>query len=174
MKPHGTLIFEEEQHFNPYLTILLPVAILMLVVAAQIVTIASASRAVDGHPRPDAAWAIALILTLVLPLVVLSGWFVRLVTEVRTGGVFVRIWPFPFKHIRLDGTTSIRSVTYRPLRDYGGWGYRIKLGTGKRALNARGDRGVLIEYAGGRSMLIGSQTPDRLLRAIETLAHQKG
>ena len=107
-------------------------------------------------------------------MIVLTGWFIRLVTEVRTGGVFVRLWPFPFSRIRLDGATSIRSVTYRPIRDYGGWGYRIKLGTGKRAWNARGDRGVLIEYDNGKSMLIGSQSPDRLLRAIETVARQKG
>ena len=88
-----------------------------------------------------------------VPVIVLTGWFIRLITEVRTGGVFVRLWPFPFSHIKLDGATSIRSVTYRPIRDYGGWGYRIKLGTGKRAWNARGDRGVLIEYDDGKSML---------------------
>ena len=44
----------------------------------------------------------------------------------------------------------------------------------KRAIAARGGHGVLIEYADGSSMLIGTQSPDRLLHAIESLAGRKG
>ena len=173
MKPEGTLIFEEEQHFNPVLTVFLPIGVVLAVVAIQVFIGATVSRAMESR-TPVPYWIAPVLLTVVVPVIVLTGWFIRLVTEVRTGGVFVRLWPFPFSRIRLDGATSIRSVTYRPIRDYGGWGYRIKLGTGKRAWNARGDRGVLIEYDNGKSMLIGSQSPDRLLRAIETVARQKG
>jgi hypothetical protein len=56
------------------------------------------------------------------------------------------------------------AITYRPVRDYGGWGIR---GFGKRrALSARGDQGVLVTRADGSTVLIGSQKPRELLTAL--------
>ena len=55
-------------------------------------------------------------------------------------------------------------MAYRPIREYGGWGIR---GFGKRrALNMRGDRGVLLIRKDGSTMLIGSQKPRELLAAL--------
>jgi hypothetical protein len=61
---------------------------------------------------------------------------------------------------------KIEVVTYRPFRDFGGWGIRAGR-NGERALCARGDRGVRLELLDGTRLLIGSQTPEALATAIE-------
>ncbi|HTL28989.1 MAG TPA: hypothetical protein VL282_07210, partial [Tepidisphaeraceae bacterium] len=56
--------------------------------------------------------------------------------------------------------------TYRPLVDASGWGVHYSF-TGKGwAYNVTGDRGVQIRLKDGKWLLIGSQKPDELARAI--------
>ncbi len=92
----------------------------------------------------------------------------RLVTEVRDGELCVR-FPFllPFVTIRLPladvRTAEVRN--YNAVLEYGGWGLRF--GWKGWAFNARGNRGVQLVMASGRRILIGSQRPEELLRAIE-------
>lgn len=63
---------------------------------------------------------------------------------------------------------AMESVTYRPLREFGGWGVR---GAGKRrAWTARGNRAVRLRLAGDRELLIGSDHPQRLEERIRALA----
>ena len=49
MKPQGTLIFEEEQHFNPVLTVFLPIGVVLAVVAIQVYIGATVSRAMESR-----------------------------------------------------------------------------------------------------------------------------
>jgi hypothetical protein len=92
-----------------------------------------------------------------------------LATEVRPAGLYVRYFPFhtSFRKIPLDGVRSCRALVYRPILDYGGWGIRV--GLGKRAYNVSGNRGVELEYEGGRRLLIGSKRSDQLAGAIESI-----
>ena len=68
---------------------------------------------------------------------------------------------------QLGGTISrIEVVTYRPIADFGCWG--ISFGRdGERALIARGNRGVRLVLNDGTKLLIGSQRPEALARALE-------
>ena len=103
------------------------------------------------------------LMALVL-LVVLSIVTMRQVTRVEPGAVTVR---FGFIYSTSIPTSEIRlaeAVKYRPLRDYGGWGVR---GLARRRLiNTRGDLGVLLTRNDGSTLLIGSQKPRDLLRAL--------
>lgn len=65
----------------------------------------------------------------------------------------------------LENVVAAESISYRPLREYGGWGIK---GWSRRkiAYNVRGDRGALLTRADGRTVLIGSQRPDGLAAAI--------
>ena len=92
-----------------------------------------------------------------------------LTTEVRPSGLYLRFFPFHrrFQQIPLGKVRSCVSRVYRPIREYGGWGIRI--GIGKKAYNASGNRGVELEYEGGRKLLIGSLKPDQLASAIESI-----
>jgi len=99
----------------------------------------------------------------------------NLTTEVRADGLVVKLFPLhgSFREISLDGVEAVEVTTYRPLADYGGWGIRVSSrGT---AYNVHGNRVVLITYAAGkpRSILIGSQQPEKLAAALEHLLSRR-
>jgi hypothetical protein len=88
----------------------------------------------------------------------------RQTTTVTAQSVDVRFGIFYRTSIPLSDLAQADAVAYRPIREYGGWGIR---GFGKRrALNMRGDRGVLLIRKDGSTILIGSQKPRELLAAL--------
>lgn len=89
----------------------------------------------------------------------------RLITEVRASGVYVRFYPFRGRTIRFEDIQSCEARTYRPLYEYGGWG--IKYGRSGKAYNMRGDRGAQLVLKNGKRILIGSQRADELAAAIQ-------
>jgi len=90
--------------------------------------------------------------------VVLGGLLVTLEPEgLRVGLGRVRLLRtfIPFSNIR-----SLESVSYRPLREFGGWGIR---GSRKRRVwSARGTEAVVLWTHDGRQIYIGSDEPHRL------------
>ena len=48
----------------------------------------------------------------------------RLITEVRSDGLHIRFFPLKWKPIPYETIASYQTRTYRPIRDYGGWGIR--------------------------------------------------
>lgn len=92
---------------------------------------------------------------------------VRLVTEVHDDEVHVQfVYMWRRRKIPLGEIHAVRAVTYSPIRDYGGWG--IRRGARGWAYNVSGNRGVEIEMADRRHLMVGSQQPEELARAIET------
>ena len=99
---------------------------------------------------------LALILALLLGM--------RLTTRVDRGAVSMRLGFLYSTRVPLSEILRAEAVAYRPLRDYGGWGVR---GFGRRrAINVRGNRGVLLIRTDGSSLLVGSQRPRDLLNAL--------
>ncbi len=78
----------------------------------------------------------------------------------------IRWIPFGRKIVPLVDIGSCEPRTYRPLREYGGWGVRW---AGKRgtAWNAHGNRGAQLVLCDGKRLLIGSQRAEELAAAIE-------
>ncbi|MBN2098945.1 MAG: hypothetical protein JW753_05030 [Dehalococcoidia bacterium] len=116
------------------------------------------------NPAPDVAVVIiAAIFGLGFPVLFYA---VNLTTEVRTDGLYVRFFPFHLTFRRMPSESVIRYevLTYRPIRDYGGWG--IRYGRGGKAYNVSGDRGVMLELSDGSRLLIGSQKPEELANAM--------
>jgi hypothetical protein len=93
----------------------------------------------------------------------------RLVTEVRREGLFIRYYPFhrSFRRVPLERVVRHAVVTYKPLRNYGGYG--IRYGLSGKAYNVSGNLGVRLEFSEGRHLLIGSQRPEELDAAIAAL-----
>jgi hypothetical protein len=93
--------------------------------------------------------------------------FGRLVTEVRDDGIYICFFPFhwSFRKIAFTEVKQYEVRTYRPIREYGGWG--IRYGCKGKAYNVSGDRGVQIELLNGKRLLIGSQRAEELWRAIQ-------
>ena len=85
-------------------------------------------------------------------------------TRVTNDAVTVRFGVLYRAQVPIAEIRQAEAVEYRPIAEYGGWGIR---GFGKkRALNARGNRGVLLSRMDGSTLMIGSQEPRRLLEAL--------
>jgi hypothetical protein len=98
---------------------------------------------------------------------VVAIWFLRLklITEVRDDGLFIDfIWLWPVRTIPWDQIQSVETRTYRPVRDFGGWG--VRWASRGIVYHARGNRGVRLVLASGERVLIGSQRPSELAEAI--------
>lgn len=105
-------------------------------------------------------WAIPALVLLILTVLFLF----RLTTAVTPRELIVRYGFLYSTRVPLSDIARAEAITYRPLRDYGGWG--IRGSRRRRALNARGDRGVLITRFDGSTLLVGSQRPRELLDAL--------
>jgi hypothetical protein len=77
------------------------------------------------------------------------------------------LWPLHLhpREIPLADLNAIEAIRYRPIRDSGGWG--IRLGRHGWYYTASGDRGVLIARDGERNIVIGSQSPEEFVEAIQ-------
>lgn len=93
--------------------------------------------------------------------------FPYLVTEVDRDRLRVRFPPTSGLRLTSEQIRSVDSVAYGPLREFGGWGYRI--GWGKRAYNVSGKHGIRLTTNEGREYVIGSRRPDELAAAIAQL-----
>jgi hypothetical protein len=166
--------FREEQRFRqPWIWILiLPlcvggIGLFGWTMVEQLVR----GRPVGNQPMPD------LVLLIIGPLFILllAGllwlmWVARLVTEVRDDGIYIRFYPFhrSFHDFLWEEIESFEARTYRPILEYGGWG--IRSGSGNKAYNVSGNRGLQLSLGGWRSgrVLIGSQRPEELAMAVES------
>ncbi|SEU11247.1 hypothetical protein SAMN04488694_1499 [Natrinema hispanicum] len=94
----------------------------------------------------------------------------RLQTEVRADGIYIKMWPLhrSFRRITWSEIERYEPRQYRPLREFGGWG--IRWAPGKLAYNVSGNRGVWIERTNGRAVLIGSKRPEDFVRAIKEVS----
>ncbi len=120
----GPALFEETQHFSPWIYALV-------------------------------AFIFAILISLMTA---------RQTTTVTSQSVDVRFGFFYRTSVPLADLAQAEAVVYRPIREYGGWGIR---GFGRRrALNMRGDRGVLLVRKDGSTLLVGSQKPRELLAAL--------
>ncbi len=154
--------FREEQRFRQlWLLAMMGVPALLIFYGAY--RQLALGRPWGNNPMPDVGLALFLAGYLLFLF-----WFLglKLVTEVRDQELyikFVRLWRA--RRIPLDQIRQATALTYSPILDYGGWG--IRWGRNGMAYNVSGDRGVLLELASGKKVLVGSQRAEDLARAIE-------
>ncbi len=107
-------------------------------------------------------FAFLLIIFCVLLGVNALLWFMSLDTRIDTEGIHYRFTPFIPKY-RTVQWTELRSVQvrhYRPIVEYGGWGYRIGVFGAGQALNIRGTVGIQLVFQSGKRLLLGTQKED--------------
>ena len=111
---------------------------------------------------------VGIAIFMALPVVIIVG-FLRMTTEVTPTDLRVWFGWVPTYRRAIDAGMVRRAevVTYRPWADCRGWGVRTGR-DGERVLNARGNRGVRLELSDGSLLVIGSQRPEDLARAITT------
>lgn len=157
------IYFREVQRFRQpwYWAIQIPaLAALAYILFRQLVL----GKPVGNHPASNTSLAIIAI-TLALFVV----WFIKLelTTEVRDHELEIRFRGlFVHRVIPLAEIQHFEARTYRPIREYGGWG--VRRGAAGMAYNVSGNRGVDLRLADGKSLLIGSQRPEEFALALHT------
>ncbi len=122
----------------------------------------SAAPVLYEESQGFAPWVYVLLAAV---LVLLFGVLtLRMQTTVAPDALIVRYGFLGSTRVPLSEIARAEALVYRPVRDYGGWGLR---GFGsRRAINARGNRGVRITRRDGSTLLVGSQDPRGLLTAL--------
>jgi hypothetical protein len=124
------------------------------------------------NPRQKLA-ATLLLGVIAAALVLVPGWiflsFGIMTTDVTPSEVRIRFGWLPgyTESIPTSEIQSAVSIRYNPM-DYGGWGIKAR-SENDRVLTQRGDLAVRLQLMGGRQLLIGSQQPQALAKAIERL-----
>ncbi|MEM1340172.1 MAG: hypothetical protein AAF634_17640 [Bacteroidota bacterium] len=118
-----------------------------------------------GNVDSDNIIAQLLVVTSIVLTTVLF-FLLKLETSIDERGIAYRFYPFQFgmKLIQWDAITTCITRRYKPMLEYGGWGYRM--GTRGKALNVKGNIDIQIELKSGKRILIGTQKrehPDRVI-----------
>ncbi len=110
-----------------------------------------------------------ILIGILLPLFIFK---VKLITEVREDGIYVRFFPFhfSFQRIPFEDLKDFHIRTYRPIVEYGGWG--VRYGASGKAYNVSGNQGLQLEFKNGKRLLIGTQSPEQLISVVRSVAYR--
>ncbi len=117
-----------------------------------------------SNPGPDwIMWVLLAAFGIGMPAFFL---LLRLEVVVRGGRLSYRMYPLhlQFRVVASHEIAEAEAISYRPLREYGGWG--IRWGKAGPAYIVSGNRGVRVSLTDGTSFLIGSQRADELAGAL--------
>lgn len=158
----GKLLFEEKQTFRGTLLwyILGTTSILS---AVGISVYAIYSKGSEGY------LATAIVCSSVLVVLLILG-ASKLSVSIDSSAIYYRYPPFvnSEKTIRKDEIDEAFVRKYRPISEYGGYGFRHSFRSG-RALNISGDIGLQLVLKNGKRLLIGTQQPDQIGAALKKL-----
>ena len=158
------IFFEEEQRFtNRWLWLLLSCTSIVFIyeIFEQILV----HKSVADYSQKDNV----LILMGIIPLVIMYLFYkIKFTTRIDNEGIYYQFYPFHLreKKISWDEIDTIYVRKYKPIIEYGGWGIRIKPFKKDIAYNIWGNWGLQIEKSDGKRILLGTQRPEDIKRAI--------
>ena len=165
MDAENDVVFREEQRFSCWI-----VGFLVAVMAVTVVVEFFAFRKAISEQQATLFLSVVIVgAGMVVPIGVSAMFLLlKLETEVRAGGLYVRFFPvhIKFKKFCAEDLSECYARAYRPLVEYGGWG--IRFGKQGRAYNVSGKKGVQLVLKNGKRLLIGSQKSEELAAAISS------
>ena len=130
-------------------------------------------RIILGHQFGDKllgnlGFYIAFIITLFLTILIYN---LCLDTQLKKDGIYVRFFPFhqTFRFFPWEKIDKLYVRQYNPVTEYGGWGIRIGLFGKGKAFNVSGNKGLQIEFHNEERLLIGTNKPDELIKALNKI-----
>ncbi|SOC15749.1 hypothetical protein SAMN05880501_108137 [Ureibacillus xyleni] len=124
---------------------------------------------VGNNPAPNFVMVILwMMFGIVFPLCLL--YFMKLIIEVRTDGLYIRYVPFQihYKKFMVSDMASFTSITYRPIAQFGGLGIRLNM-NGETAYIMNGNRGVKLQLTNKRVIVVGTEQPHELVNALNSI-----
>jgi hypothetical protein len=163
------VIFREEQRFAAWLNLLV---YLSMGLAVLLTIFALKKEYTEKGPLGTQELLLTVIAGIGVPIAIAALFlFLKLITEVRSDGVYVRFLPFHihFKRFASEDLSEYYAREYKPIIEYGGWGIRYGLSGNGKAYNVSGNKGVQLVFKNGRRLLIGSQRDEELEQAIRSI-----
>ena len=164
MTEHSQIIFKESQSFKQWwvwILVLIGPVFSWYGAYHQLIL----KKPFGDNPTSDTGMLIIFIVFGILfPVFFLS---IKLLTEVRYNGVYIKYFPFHLSFRKIASSHEVKvyeSRIYSAMKEYGGYG--IRFGKKGKAYNVSGNRGIQFELLNGKKILIGTQKPDDFLRAM--------
>lgn len=166
---NNDILFTERQHFRQIWVWLMLIGINGLFIWGLIQQVIYGQQW-GNKPMSDNGLFVALGSTVLVTILFL---FLRLDTEIKQDGIYVRFFPFhlTFRKYSWDKIAKSFVKQYNPIMDYGGWGIRLGIFGKGRALNVSGNKGIQIVLTGGTRLLIGTNKPDEAKQALQQVGH---
>ena len=157
------LLFEEQQMFGGK-----AIHSFFLMVTGILLLGSLGAYLLGGEDRAEAQQGL-LAGTIITGLASLFLGWLRLTTQIRQDGIYVRYRPFQ-RSLQRYGWEDISRVfirQYNPLMEYGGWGLRWS--RNGRAYNVSGNTGIQIIFKDGSKLLIGTNCPEEVAAVLHRL-----
>jgi hypothetical protein len=153
--PPSPVLYQETQFF-PLWSTLIPIGLVTGCLYTAI-----------RFPHEHKVFGWVLCLGVVGFIVVLFLAMLKMVTTLSVDQIQVAFGWFPIyrETIPLHHIQGFEATTYHPIRSYGGWGIRGSRQKGG-VLSARGSRGVSLLLDNGKTLIVGSQTPEAFVEAL--------
>lgn len=99
--------------------------------------------------------------------------FLSMSIKLRVDNEAIEFAFFPFvwkkKRYRWDELSKVSVRKSKPLKEFGGWGYRIK--PKKKAYTLYGKWGIDLQFKNGKSLFIGVQKQEELSQLLNTVIY---
>lgn len=156
------ILFEETQKFRQWWIWLILVLELVIIVVVVFQTFN------DQELKNNLMPLIIIMSSTLFVLVptILLFFYMRLQTQIRKDGVYVKFFPchLSFKVYKWDKVSKLFVRQYDPISEYGGWGLRI--GRNGKAFNVSGNKGLQLELHDNKKLLIGTNKPEELKETL--------
>ena len=158
------VFFEEEQRFtNRWLWLLISgVSIVSIYALFERIVLNNSTLDDPIHDK-------VLVFIGLIPLLIMYLFYkIKFKTRIDNEGIYYQFYPFHLKEKRI-GWNEIDKIyvrKYKPIMEYGGWGIRFKPFKKDIAYNIWGNWGLQIEKSNGKKILLGTQRPEDIKRAM--------
>jgi len=169
MDTKNQILFQETQRFKQWWVILLLGCINILFIYSCVQQVAF-GNIIGNNPMSDLALIITTFAFVVFTFLFFS---LKLDTEIREDGIYVRFFPFriKLKKHNWDDMTKTYVRQYKPIMEFGGWG--IRGFKSNRALSVSGKEGLQLEFKDKNRLLIGSKQCQKIEEVIRKINRYK-
>lgn len=173
--------FKEEQKFNPLFVLIimfLPWCTINIIFGIGLYQQLLHEKPWGDEPMSDEA---LILVTLGMNLLIAGISFLmlktRMIMEIRESGIFYRYMPFLWREHRISREEIERFEVrqYKPMREYGGWGFRQRsrrIRNAGIAYNIRGNIGLQLYMRSGKKILFGTQRKEAIDFAMRKMMRE--
>ena len=169
------ILYTESQRFKQIIVWVLLIAIFIFVSTPQIyILVKQVFIGIPVGNKPmsnEGIWVVTSVSILIPLLIIQLFLLMKLETQIKEDGIYVRYLPFQmkFKYYSWTDLSKCYVRQYSPVGEYGGW--EMKGRGNNKALNISGNKGLQLEIKDGKKLLIGTNNPDEITSILHKLGH---